>query len=113
MYPFVEKTKEGSVAHVYADKQCRDPGNGRISGICRSRCIQWTAWVFYFRAAGTGSKRGSGTGENGAENSDFQLPAKKITVNLSPTGRRKEGTVFDLPIAAAVLGRLNCYQQKN
>lgn len=26
MYPFVEKTKEGSVAHVYADKQCRDPG---------------------------------------------------------------------------------------
>lgn len=104
MYPFVEKTKEGSVAHVYADKQCRDPGNGRISGICRSRCYQWTAWVFYFRAAGTGSKRGSGTGENGAENSDFQLPAKKITVNLSPAGRRKEGTVFDLPIAAAVLG---------
>ena len=38
------------------------------------------------------------------KNSDFQLPAKKITVNLSPAGRRKEGTVFDLPIAAAVLG---------
>ena len=37
------------------------------------------------------------------KNSDFQLPAKKITVNLSPAGRRKEGTVFDLPIAAAVL----------
>ena len=29
------------------------------------------------------------------KNSDFQLPAKKITVNLSPAGRRKEGTVFD------------------
>ncbi len=38
------------------------------------------------------------------KNSDFQLPAKKITVNLSPAGSRKEGTAFDLPIAAAVLG---------
>ena len=38
------------------------------------------------------------------KNSNFQLPAKKITVNLSPAGSKKEGTAFDLPIAAAVLG---------
>jgi len=38
------------------------------------------------------------------KNSDLQLPAKKITVNLSPAGMKKEGTAFDLPIAAAVLG---------
>lgn len=38
------------------------------------------------------------------KNSGFQLPAKKITVNLSPAGIKKGGTAFDLPIAAAVLG---------
>lgn len=38
------------------------------------------------------------------KNSNFQLPVKKITVNLSPAGSKKEGTAFDLPIAAAVLG---------
>lgn len=36
-------------------------------------------------------------------NSGFYLPAKKITVNLSPADIRKEGTAFDLPIAIAVL----------
>lgn len=37
-------------------------------------------------------------------NSGFRLPAKKITVNLSPAGIRKGGTAFDLPIAVAILG---------
>ena len=36
-------------------------------------------------------------------NSGCQLPAKKVTVNLSPANRRKEGTGYDLAIAAAVL----------
>lgn len=36
-------------------------------------------------------------------NSGYLLPAKKIVVNLSPADKRKRGTVFDLPIAAAVL----------
>ena len=31
------------------------------------------------------------------------LPPKRITINLSPGDLRKEGTRFDLPIAAAVL----------
>lgn len=37
------------------------------------------------------------------KNSGYRLPAKKITVNLSPADRRKGGTGFDLPIAIAVL----------
>lgn len=36
-------------------------------------------------------------------NSGFALPPKRITVNLSPADIRKEGTAFDLPIAAAIL----------
>lgn len=37
------------------------------------------------------------------KNTGFQFPAKRITVNLSPADIRKEGTGFDLPIAAALL----------
>ena len=31
------------------------------------------------------------------------MPRKKVTVNLAPADRRKEGAAFDLPIALAVL----------
>lgn len=37
------------------------------------------------------------------KNSDYRLPSRKITVNLSPAGVRKDGTGFDLPIAVAIL----------
>lgn len=36
----------------------------------------------------------------------FKIPAKRITVNLSPAGVRKSGCGFDLPIAVAVLAAL-------
>lgn len=36
-------------------------------------------------------------------NSGFKLPARKVTVNLSPADVRKEGTGFDLAVAVAVL----------
>ncbi|VAX22080.1 MG(2+) CHELATASE FAMILY PROTEIN / ComM-related protein, partial [hydrothermal vent metagenome] len=36
-------------------------------------------------------------------NSGFEAPIKKITVNLAPAGIRKEGAIFDLPIAMAIL----------
>lgn len=36
-------------------------------------------------------------------NSGFQIPAMKVTINLSPADIRKEGTAYDLPIAVAVL----------
>lgn len=37
------------------------------------------------------------------KNSGFQLPSKKITVNLAPADLKKEGTLFDLPIAIGIL----------
>ncbi|HEY5501341.1 MAG TPA: YifB family Mg chelatase-like AAA ATPase [Candidatus Humimicrobiaceae bacterium] len=36
-------------------------------------------------------------------NSGFKFPIKKIIINLSPTDLRKEGSLFDLPIALAIL----------
>jgi len=40
------------------------------------------------------------------KNSGFRLPAKKITVNLAPADLKKEGTLFDLPIAIGILQAL-------
>lgn len=37
------------------------------------------------------------------KNSGFSMPAKKITVNLAPAELKKEGTIFDLPIAIGIL----------
>jgi len=37
------------------------------------------------------------------KNSSIKLPEKKITVNLAPADLKKEGTLFDLPIAMGIL----------
>lgn len=37
------------------------------------------------------------------KNSDFHLPAKRVTVNLSPANLRKEGTAYDLAMAVSIL----------
>lgn len=37
------------------------------------------------------------------KNSDFKLPARHITVNMSPANIKKSGSGFDLPVAIAVL----------
>ncbi|MDD4166462.1 MAG: magnesium chelatase domain-containing protein, partial [Endomicrobiaceae bacterium] len=37
------------------------------------------------------------------KNSGFDFPAKKITVNLAPADIKKEGGLFDLPIALGIL----------
>lgn len=45
------------------------------------------------------------------KNSDFQFPQKRITVNLAPADIKKEGSIFDLAIAAGILhasGDLTC-----
>lgn len=47
------------------------------------------------------------------KNSGFKLPAKKITVNLSPADIRKDGTIFDLPIALSLLCSMNMMSVKN
>src|SRR6266480_1388268 len=36
-------------------------------------------------------------------NSGFQVPPRRITVNLAPADVRKDGTAFDLPIAIGIL----------
>lgn len=40
-------------------------------------------------------------------NTGFHLPPGRITVNLSPAKRRKEGTAFDLPIAVGLLAAMD------
>lgn len=40
-------------------------------------------------------------------NAGFHLPTGRITVNLSPADRRKEGTAFDLPIAVGLLAAMD------
>ncbi len=40
------------------------------------------------------------------KNSNILLPAKKIVINLSPANMRKRGTMYDLPIAVAILASL-------
>lgn len=37
------------------------------------------------------------------KNSGFNLNSRKIVVNLAPASKRKEGSIFDLPIAIGVL----------
>ena len=37
------------------------------------------------------------------KNSDFQFPQKRITINLAPADIRKEGSIYDLAIAAGIL----------
>lgn len=39
-------------------------------------------------------------------NSGIMIPPKKIIVNLSPASMRKKGSIFDLPIAVAVLAAM-------
>ena len=36
-------------------------------------------------------------------NSGFQVPPRRITINLAPADTKKEGTAFDLPIALGIL----------
>jgi len=41
------------------------------------------------------------------KNSGIKLPERKITVNLAPASLKKEGTLFDLPIAIGILQACN------
>ena len=37
------------------------------------------------------------------KNSGFEMESRKIVVNLSPANIKKEGSIFDLPIAVGIL----------
>lgn len=41
------------------------------------------------------------------KNSQFPWPAKRITINLAPADIKKEGSLFDLPIAIGILSATN------
>ncbi|WP_167956888.1 YifB family Mg chelatase-like AAA ATPase [Anaerosporobacter faecicola] len=47
------------------------------------------------------------------KNSEFRIPPKRITINLSPADIRKEGTAFDFPIAIAILVASGYIPQEN
>lgn len=50
------------------------------------------------------------------KNSGFKMPAKRITVNLAPANKRKEGSAYDLPIAVSILnvsGQLDSEEIEN
>ncbi len=47
------------------------------------------------------------------KNAGYHIPAKRITVNLSPADIRKEGTAFDLPVAIAILTALGHLPQED
>ncbi len=46
------------------------------------------------------------------KNTGFQLPPRKITVNISPADIRKEGSAYDLPIAVGVLVALEMLKEE-
>lgn len=47
------------------------------------------------------------------KNSGVFLPAKRVTINLSPADKRKEGTVFDIPIAVSILCAVGAINKEN
>lgn len=47
------------------------------------------------------------------KNQGISLPPKRVIINLAPGDVRKEGTRFDLPIAAAILAALEKIPQES
>jgi magnesium chelatase family protein len=43
------------------------------------------------------------------KNSGYKFPSRKITINLAPADRRKEGSAFDLPISLGLLSHLEVF----
>ena len=39
-------------------------------------------------------------------NSGFEYPCKKVTINLAPGDLRKEGSLYDLPIATGIISAM-------
>ena len=46
------------------------------------------------------------------ENTEYRMTAKKIVVNLAPADLRKEGSLYDLPIAVAILAATEQVQSR-
>lgn len=46
------------------------------------------------------------------KNAGFDLPPRRITVNMSPADRKKEGSAYDLPIAVGILEAMDYFPKK-
>lgn len=46
------------------------------------------------------------------KNCGYEFPSRKITINLAPGDRRKEGPAFDLPISLGILAYLDIFPQE-
>lgn len=46
------------------------------------------------------------------KNADFDIPPKKITINLAPANLKKDGTGFDVPIAIGILQTLGYFRKE-
>ena len=46
------------------------------------------------------------------KNVNYSLPARRIIINLAPADIRKEGPVFDLPIAVGLLACMGIIEHK-
>jgi magnesium chelatase family protein len=46
------------------------------------------------------------------KNCGYEFPARKLTINLAPADRRKEGSSFDLPICLGLLAFLGVVPQE-
>ena len=46
------------------------------------------------------------------KNSGIELTPQKIVINISPANIRKEGTIYDLPIAIGILAANGCFDLK-
>ncbi len=53
--------------------------------------------------AGSGVQEARERVRSAIRNSGFEVPARRITVNLAPADLHKDGTAFDLPIAVGIL----------
>ena len=82
----------------------RYQGNRRLFCVRGGRCIERLPAFSISGQLASEVREAQERVRTALKNSGFQLPAKKITVNLSPAGVKKGGTAFDLPIAVAVLG---------
>ncbi len=47
------------------------------------------------------------------KNCGFEFPSRKLTINLAPADRRKEGSSFDLPICLGLLAYLNVIPEES
>lgn len=47
------------------------------------------------------------------KNSGYELFSRKIVINLAPASIKKEGTIFDLPMAIGILTSLDKIHQEN